>query len=201
MERQSFLTWAKSLLGRRSFLKWTTNGLGALVGAALGIPAIGYLLDPRNRPAPPGAFRRVGRVSELTANVPKAAVIRDIRVDAWTLHPNDVIGRVWLIRRPEADDNGQPKVEAYTKTCPHLGGSINFDEQKKCFVCPLHGATFDAQCRRVSEDVLGRANPAPRDMDTLEAQLVPDPNRAGDYFIEVKYENFMQGLPTKVKKA
>ena len=72
MERQSFLKRAQDLLGRRSFLKWTTNSLGVLIGAVLGIPAVGYVLDPRNRPAPPGAFRRVGRLSELTENVPKS---------------------------------------------------------------------------------------------------------------------------------
>ena len=175
--------------------------MGGLFGTVLGIPAIGYLLDPRNRPAAAGAFRRVGRLSELAENVPKAAVIRDIRVDAWTLHPNDVIGRVWLIRRPGEDENGQPKVEVYTTICPHLGGSINFVDKSQCFVCPLHSATYDSQCHRVSDADLGRANPAPRDMDALEMQLVPDPTKDGDYFIEVKYENFIQGLPNKEKKV
>ena len=189
------------MLHRRTFLKWATNLLGGLFGAVLGIPAIGYVLDPRNRPAPPGDFRRVGRVSELTENVPKAAVIRDLRFDAWTLHPNDVIGRVWLIRRPGMDADGQPTVDVYTTTCPHLGGSINFEEKSKCFVCPLHGATFDFQCHRVGDEALGRANPAPRDMDSLKIQLVPDPTEDGDYFIEVKYESFMPGLPKKVNKV
>ncbi|MBI3462076.1 MAG: Rieske 2Fe-2S domain-containing protein, partial [Planctomycetes bacterium] len=180
MERRSFLKRAVTVLAGRSGLKWATNLLGGAFATLLGIPAVGYLLDPRNRPTAAGAFKRVGRVSELTENVPKAAVIRDIRLDAWTLHPNDVIGRVWLIRRPGEDENGLPKVDVYTTICPHLGGSINFEEKSQCFVCPLHGATYDSQCRRVGDETLGHANPAPRDMDSLEFQLIPDPNNDGD---------------------
>src|SRR5438132_13400055 len=93
---------------RRSFLKWATHGLGALFGAILGIPAIAYLIDARNRPAPDSDFKTVARLTELEIGVPKQVILRDIRHDAWTLHPNDVIGRVWLIRRD------QEKVEAYT---------------------------------------------------------------------------------------
>lgn len=188
---------------RRSFLKWLTNGLGALFAAVLGFPAISYLIDPRNRPGAAGAFKRVARLSELkdAGGEPIKSVVRDVRRDAWTLHPNDVIGRVWLVWRGQADDKGAPVVEAYTATCPHLGGSINYDRQQQRFVCPLHGAAFDYACRRLSEELLGRANPAPRDMDSLEVQLVSDPENEGDYFVEVKYQNFVQGKPQKEPKA
>jgi Rieske Fe-S protein len=185
-------------MGRR---KWATNVLSGLFGAIMGIPAIGYLLDPRNRAAPSGVFKPAALFSELTANKPKAAVIRDTRRDAWTLHPNDEIGRVWLMWRGETNGDGTPAVEAYTSICPHLGGSINFEEQSRCFVCPLHGATFDFQCARVSDEKLGRANPAPRNMDRLEVQLEPDAAGSGDFVIKVKYENFIQGKAEKIKKA
>ena len=185
--------------GRRSFLKWATQGLIGLFTVLLGVPAVAYLIDPRNRPASTGAFKRVGRLTELEVDVPRSMVIRDVRRDAWTLHPSDVIGRVWLVRRSGATEDGRPTVEAFTTTCPHLGGSINFDGKQ--FVCPLHGATFDLACRRVGDDVLGRANPAPRDMDCLEIQLVPDPAKAGEFFIDVKFENFLQGHAEKVRKT
>jgi len=185
-------------LKRRSLLKWCTNLLGATFAGVLGVPAAGYLIDPRNRPAPPSDFRRVGRFSELTKDMPRSFTIRDIRHDAWTLHPNDVLGRIWLIYRGGTDDKGVPKVEAYTTICPHLGGSINFDGEK--FVCPLHGATFDSQCKRVAAESLGKENPAPRDMDDLQIAVVPDADSPGEFFLEVKYENFIQGREEKVKK-
>ena len=165
----------------------------------LGVPAVGYLIDPRNRPAASGAFKPVARFGELEENVPKAAVIRDIRRDAWTLHPDDVLGRVWLIWRGEKKQDGTPIVEAYTSTCPHLGCSINLEKDR--FVCPCHGATFDMKCQRVSDEELGRSNPAPRGMDSLEVELEPDPDNGEEFRIKVKYENFMQGKEHKEKKA
>jgi Rieske Fe-S protein len=181
--------------------KWATNLLGGIFGAILGIPAVCYLIDPRNRPAASGAFKPVGQFSELSQGVPKAAVIRDVRRDAWTLHPNDEVGRVWLIWRGEKTEDGTPEIEAYTSICPHLGGPINFEEKSQCFVCPLHGATFDFQCTRVSDDTLGRANPAPRNMDRLEVELEPDPVAVDNFIIKVKYENFIQGKAEKIKKV
>lgn len=185
---------------RRSWLKWATNLLGGLWAAMLGVPAVGYLIDPRNRPAAAGAFKPVALFGELKENVPKAAVIRDIRRDAWTLHPDDVLGRVWLIWRGEKAEDGTPKVEAYTTICPHLGGSINFEEKSQCFVCPLHGATYDIKCQRVSDDELGHSNPAPRGMDSLEVELEPDAANEDEFVIKVKYENFIQGKEHKEKK-
>ncbi len=102
-------------LERRSILKWATNMLGAVFGAVLGIPAIGYLTDPRNRPVATGAFKPVAHFSELKENVPRAVVIRDVRRDAWTLHPNDEVGRVWLIWRGEQTDDQIGRAEAREK--------------------------------------------------------------------------------------
>jgi menaquinol-cytochrome c reductase iron-sulfur subunit len=172
---------------RRNFLKWLTHGLGAAFAATIGVPAVVYLLDPRNRPPRPGAFKVVAKLSDLKEGVPFEAVVRETRRDAWTLIPNDVIGRAWLIRRGD-------KIEAFTTTCPHLGCSVNFEGDK--FVCPCHGGTFDLH-GEIAATAPGTHNPAPRGMDSLELQLEPDPANPGDKLVLVKYENFHQGKPTK----
>jgi Rieske Fe-S protein len=186
---------------RRSWLRRGVHLLGGLFGAMLGIPAVGYLIDPRNRGAASGSFKPVLQFSELLKDVPHAAVVRDVRRDAWTLHPNDELGRVWLVWRGEKREDGSPLVEAYTNICPHLGGPINFEEKSQCFVCPFHGATFDVRCQRVSDETLGRANPAPRNMDQLEVELEPDPVQPEDFVVKVKYESFMQGKAEKIHKS
>jgi quinol---cytochrome c reductase iron-sulfur subunit, bacillus type len=175
---------------RRSFLEWTVKGLGALFGAVLGLPVIAYLIDPRNRPARAGEFRSVARFSDLPADGrPVQAVIRDVKRDAWTLYPNEVIGRVWLIRR------GEQQVDALTTICPHLGCSVNFDGAK--FVCPCHNGTFALSGELIPAEQLGMQNPAPRGMDALEVRRDPgDPE-----IIQVKYQNFQQGKPTKELKT
>src|SRR6476661_3784476 len=91
---------------RRSFLKWCIHGLGAVFAAILGIPAVAYLIDARNRTTSESDMRRIHGVrrSDLKEiNAPRQGVIRDLRRDAWTLHPSDVVGRVWVVRLQEGD--------------------------------------------------------------------------------------------------
>jgi menaquinol-cytochrome c reductase iron-sulfur subunit len=180
-------------------LKWATHGLGVLFGALLGVPAVAYLIDARNRPAPPSDFHTVARLSELQKGVPHQVVIHDVRQDAWTLHPNDVIGRVWLIRR-DGD-----KVDAFTTTCPHLGCSVNYEAKEGLFICPCHGGTFVLSGQR--KELTERKNPAPRGMDALQIKVSEDPDPAHvvngkrDSTIAVKYQNFIQGKETPIVKS
>jgi Rieske Fe-S protein len=181
---------------RRRFLKWLTNGLGALFGVGFGIPAVAYLIDPRNRKAQPRGFKRAGRLSELKKDLPQQVVLRDIRRDAWTMYPNDVIGRVWLVRT----DDKETAPLVFTTVCPHLGCSVNYDVGRQRFICPCHNGTF---LLNGEKDPAIANNPPPRGMDTLEVKLVEDkdsPAGKKDYFIEVKYENFEQAKEEKIVK-
>jgi len=181
---------------RRTFLKWATHGLGALFGLLIGIPGIAYLIDARNRAAPTRGMRRVAKLSELQIGQPKQVVIHDVRRDAWTLHPSDVVGRVWLVRKDK------DQVDAFTTTCPHLGCSVDWRPDQKLFICPCHNGTFDRQGTLVERP--GLNNPAPRGMDALELRLVKDeasPPANPDFFIELRYENFRQGEKAKIVKT
>lgn len=177
--------------GRRTFLKLVTHGLTAAFGATLGVPALLYLLDPRNRPAPPGAFKPVVKLSELKDGEPVAFTIREIRRDAWTLHPNDVIGQVWLVRKGD-------EVKAFNRTCTHLGCFVNHEGDK--FVCPCHNGTFTLEGARTSPGA-GRQNPAPRDMDALDVKIETHPDDANDKLVLVKYQAFQQNVPAKVARG
>jgi Rieske Fe-S protein len=169
---------------RRPFLKWAIHGMGALVGAVLGIPAIAYLIDARNRAARTSSFQTVAKLSALKPNEPKQVVITDTRQDGWTLHPNELIGRVWLIRR----DDG--KVDAFTSICPHLGCSINYEAKVTLFICPCHNGTFSLDGKK--RELPGMRNPAPRGMDALAVQFVPDPTDPNDQLVQVEYKKFAQ---------
>jgi len=174
---------------RRTFFKWVTHGLGALFATIVGLPALAFLIDAHRRPARAGQFKTVARLDELVEGVPQQVVIHEVRRDAWTLHPNDVIGRAWLIRRDKQT------VDAFTTICPHLGCSVNFVDKDKLFICPCHGGTFELSGQRLEK--AGFVNPAPRGMDRLECRRDPvDPQ-----LIQVKYENFIQGQPTAIPKG
>jgi menaquinol-cytochrome c reductase iron-sulfur subunit len=177
---------------RRTFLEWTIYGLSAVFSYVLGVPAIAFLIDARNRPARQSGFRSVARLSELQVDVPKEIVIRETRRDAWNLHPDDVVGRVWLVRQPGDD------VLAFTTICPHLGCSVAHAED--CFLCPCHGGRFDLHGKRVAAQ--HGSNPAPRDMDRLPTEkiaLAGVPNEAPDFEIKVEYKRFRTSLDQAVE--
>src|ERR1019366_4225073 len=103
---------------RRSILGWATIGLGAIFSAILGIPAVCFFLDPWNRKAPASNLKLVNgvKLDELNGNAPKQGIVRDTRTDGWTLYPNDVIGRVWVVQRGARPDLSTPeKVEDFNK--------------------------------------------------------------------------------------
>jgi menaquinol-cytochrome c reductase iron-sulfur subunit len=178
---------------RRSFLEWTIHGLGALLAAVVGIPAAAFLIDARNRPGRQTGFRTVARLSELEVGKPKEVVIRETSRDAWNLHPNEIVGRIWLVRTPNNE------VLAFTTICPHLGCSVNCTETG--FLCPCHGGQFDGLGKRV-EPVQG-SNPAPRDMDTLPVQMTaitgPD-GQVIDQEIQAEYKRFKTSQAEKLEE-
>ncbi|MCI0638056.1 MAG: Rieske 2Fe-2S domain-containing protein [Gemmataceae bacterium] len=180
---------------RRTFLKLCIHGLGAVFAAVLGVPVVSYLIDPRHRQAAAGEMRPVSgiRLTEITElNRPVQGVIRDVRRDAWTLHPNDVIGRVWVVR----SGPGPRDLRVFTTVCPHLGCSINVNaEPTSGFTCPCHNGQFLCDGNRVRRD--GYTNPAPRDMDSLEFDIDPEnPDQ-----LLVRYVNFKQAENEKIPRT
>jgi Rieske Fe-S protein len=184
---------------RRSFLGWAIMGLGAIFSVILGIPAVCYTIDPRHRKGRTSNFKPVEgiQLSELSLNKPVQGVIRDTRRDGWTLYPSDVVGRVWVIliralpQAPLTDANKDAHVLVFTTICPHLGCSVNLNDDENGFLCPCHAAAF--QVNGVREDAPGHANPAARNMDSLNWKIDPsNPDR-----IVVQYQNFLPSKPTK----
>ena len=183
---------------RRSFLQWAIHGMGALFSAIIGIPAVAYIIDGRNRPARVSGMRTVDGVkySELRVGEPKQGILRNIRQDAWTLHPNDVIGRVWIVKKADGT------LDIFTTVCPHLGCSINANADARGFTCPCHGAEFAMDGACVTR--AGYNNPAPRGMDTLRYQRIDDPANSTPNnrdLVQVEYLNFRQGAHEKIPKA
>jgi menaquinol-cytochrome c reductase iron-sulfur subunit len=187
---------------RRSLLGWAAVGIGAIFSAIIGFPIVCYVIDPRHRKGPKSTMKLVEgvKLDELVLDPPKPVqgVVRDTRTDAWTLYPNDVIGRVWVVRMGARPDLSTPeKVEAFnigsqakkedylivfTTICPHLGCSVNLNNTGNGFLCPCHAASYDLNGERTG------ANPAKRGMDTLAWNIDPadpDANR-----ILVEYRNF-----------
>jgi Rieske Fe-S protein len=189
---------------RRSFLGFVIFGLGAIFSAILGIPVVCYFIDPRNRKGPASSFRLADgiKLDELAKDAPRQAVIRDTRLDGWTLYPSDVLGRVWVVQigdRPDLDTpekiqafNGKSMADkekflyVFTVKCTHLGCSVNLNGAGNGFECPCHNGIFHLNGDMVS-------GPQKRGLDTLEWQIDPSDSTR----IQVKFETFQASIPEK----
>jgi Rieske Fe-S protein len=195
---------------RRSFLSFAIFGLGAIFSTIMGVPLVCYFIDPRNRKAPPSKFKLVEgvRLDDLPpTGPPKQGVIRDVRLDGWTLHPNEVLGRIWVVPISEkpADLTSKVAVEAFNKdavrksaylrvfttTCPHLGCFVNLNPDATGFACPCHAATFNKDGARIADD-----NPAKRGMDSLDWEIDADDPEFNK--LKVKYKRFKTLEETKI---
>jgi Rieske Fe-S protein len=194
---------------RRTFLAWAINGLGAIFAVIFGFPVVCYLIDPRHREGPKGDFKLADgvRVGELTTERPIVqGVIRDVRRDAYTLHPNDVLGRIWVVLQPgkvvpldasarRALKSGPAApLKVFTTICPHLGCSVNLAGDGT-FLCPCHAASFERDGQRLHPE----HNPAQRGMDELAWEV--DPNDVDGNRLLVKYRNFKSSVAEKVELA
>ncbi len=184
---------------RRSLLAWAIFGIGAIFSAIIGVPIVCYLLDPRNRKGPKSAMRLVEgiKLDDLAINTPVQGVVRDTRMDGWTLYPNDVLGRVWVVQRGPKPANLANLTEeqksaylmVFTTICPHLGCSVNTGPTG--FACPCHAATFLLDGKRAAA-----GNPAQRGMDTLAWEI--DPDNPDHNRIKVTYKKYKANDAQKI---
>ncbi len=170
---------------RRNFLAKLLAA--AMAAAALAVPAFSALaafLNPWRQKATSGKWVRAATLDSLPVGQPQRCPIVADRSDAWNSFPAEPIGAIFLCRGK--DD----KVLALQSICPHNGGCVSFNPADKRYQCPSHGATFDAQGRRV-----GASSISPRDLDTLHVEV----RDGGEVW--VKYETFRDGIPEKVEKT
>jgi len=191
---------------RRSFLGFAIFGIGAIFSAILGFPVACYFVDPRHRKGAASTLKVLHgvKLNELGA-VPVQGVVRDTRVDGWNLYPNDVIGRVWVVKVGPAPDPTPARIaifnqdavlksqylKVFTTICPHLGCSVNLNAANNGFACPCHSATFNLDGARAND-----ANPAKRTMDELEWEIdAEDPSFSR---IKVKFQSFQALEASKI---
>ena len=187
---------------RRTLMKLLSGCLGTLCATLVGIPGAAFVLDALRRTSSNAELtRRVMRLKDLPIGKPVAVPIIGAREDAWTVHADEVLGRMWLVRRKsETNREADTPIAAFSATCPHLGCVVQHDPKENRFLCPCHRAIFGLDGERSTAPKGGPANPSPRAMDPLECRLVPD-EVTQEIWIEVTFQKFEQGLTKRVVRT
>ena len=141
---------------RRAFHQRVIYGLMSLIGAALGVPALAYLLVPSRR-AEDTTWSEAGDLNALPVGEPAEVVIYRKRIDSWKITMERTTA--WIVRK-----DGEHAL-AFAPHCTHLGCGYHWDAGKAKFACPCHQSFFSLE-----GDVL--SGPAPRPLDRFETRLV-----------------------------
>ena len=140
---------------RRGFYAAAIYGLWAIITAALGLPALMYLL------VPPKLRRQndwvdAGDISQLEPGNPVEMTFRRNRVDGWKVISEK--STAWVVKL------SKDQVVAYAPQCTHLGCAYHWDQEKDQFVCPCHNSLFSLEGKVLD-------GPAPRPLDRFQTKL------------------------------
>ena len=143
-------------ISRRDFVKVVTAALSSIMGVALGIPVIGYLIDPALKTQSKEAWIPLGPLENFPIGTPKAFSFTRSNINGWEKTVNSYGG--FILRKSESD------LLALSNRCTHLSCSVNWNEESKEYVCPCHDAQFGAE-----GEVLG--GPPPHALDRFETKI------------------------------
>src|SRR5262245_31109055 len=147
---------------RRRFLKIATCSVGCGIGAAVAVPAVGYLLYPVGRRLVTIGDEPIDAIAadRVVAGAPplRVPLVAAAQRDAWTTVRDVPLGAAWL-RRTEGGE-----LVALSAVCPHLGCAVGWDDGGKIFKCPCHESAFAVDGARM-------AGPAERGLDPLPVTI------------------------------
>ncbi len=126
-------------ISRRDFIKVTTGIIGGIIGVAIGLPAIAYVLDPAFKPGAKEGWIPVGKQPTCKSANRIHSPSRASRSMDGNAPPPAHGG--FVIRKSENPQD----IIILNSRCTHLGCTVNWKEEAQAFVCPCHDAKFSEQ--------------------------------------------------------
>ena len=144
-------------ISRRDFIKLATAAVGTLIGAGIGIPVIGYLIDPALKAGGAEAWIPLGPLENFEIGKPTLVNFTRTKVNGWERTANSY--GVFVVRTSETE------VVVFSNICTHLGCRVNWNETVGGYVCPCHDAEFGPDGSIVR-------GPQPRPLDRYEGDTL-----------------------------
>ena len=126
-------------LSRRDFILATSGIIGGIIGAVLGIPAIGYLIAPALREDKTGTPVAIGKLDDFPVGQFHQFSFTITKVNGWERTASNYGG--YLLRRSESPDD----ILVLSSRCTHLSCTVNWNEDTQKFTCPCHDASFSKE--------------------------------------------------------
>ena len=142
-------------ISRRDAMKMTISLIGGLIGTALGVPAIAYLIGPALK-TDQASWIRVGSLSTIELGTPTLFKPKVTRQNGW-IEDEEEVG-VYVLT-----EDGR-NYHALSNICTHLGCRVRWIAEREQFFSPCHNGVFDKHGYVVS-------GPPPRPLDEFETKI------------------------------
>lgn len=143
-------------MSRREFVSIVTAAAGTVMGALIGIPAIGYLIAPALQKVSADAWIPAGSLESYPVGVPTLFNFNRTTVNGWVTTVNSF--GVYIIKQEDGT------ILALSNICTHLSCRVNWTPDAGAYICPCHDAHFDINGGIIK-------GPQPRALDTYETKI------------------------------
>src|SRR6266404_5333216 len=123
-------------ISRRAMLVKVGIVLNGIVGAALAVPIVRFLLSPVTREKKFGrdSWLSLGGLEQFPAGQTRLATYRNPVVNSWDGETGDIA--CWV---RNIDDKA---FQVFAINCAHLGCPVRWFPQSSLFMCPCHGGAY-----------------------------------------------------------
>jgi menaquinol-cytochrome c reductase iron-sulfur subunit len=142
-------------ISRRDFMKMVIAGISGVIGAAIGVPAIAYVVGPALQKGI-DEWIRLGSVNKVEVNIPTLFKTVIQKQTGWINAEEEFSAYVLT-------ENGQD-FTVMSNICTHLGCRVRWIAEKEGFFCPCHNGVF-------SKDGSVVSGPPPRPLDRFESKV------------------------------
>ena len=136
-------------------MKAAILGVGGLITAAIGLPAVAYIIGPALKQAS-DLWIRLGAISKVELNSP-TLFKTTVETETGWINTQEEISAYVLTQ------NGQD-FEVMSNICTHLGCRVRWIADDDRFYCPCHNGVF-------AKDGSVVAGPPPRPLDRFESKV------------------------------
>jgi Rieske Fe-S protein len=146
-----------SVVSRRWMLLTAGVALNGLVGLALAVPIVRYLLAPWRKDSSYDSWVSLGDLSLFPVGETRLANYKNPAANSWDGETDNV---ACYVRR-----EGDTQFTVFAINCAHLGCPVRWFPQSQLFMCPCHGGVYYADGSRAS-------GPPERGLFTYDWQIV-----------------------------
>ena len=133
--------------------------VNGVVGAAISVPILRYVLSPLKRSDAYSSWVSLGSIDDFPVGETRLAKFTNPSKQSWDGETDRVA--CWVRR------TGRTEFQVFAINCAHLGCPVRWFPQSQLFMCPCHGGAYYADGERAS-------GPPERGLFTYEYKIIGD---------------------------